>query len=227
MRSSLPTAELRLKVLARSAVRFLYFTRSLYITLWHNSIASRWLWGFEHVTRAEKKEQKKSLLKKLWVFYPFRFFFCDAAKPKENLNWLRASVTLDIYPQMISQVLAAPPSIHQTCQPAAPQVRHHCRHGPPQHRLDEFVELTTRAGTRGAPTLSSLGHLVFVLISFLFLSSLVDIVTVSVHLGSKALTVHYSFVALSNQFPSFRLSNTQYLCAKRRFMPHKDFMLSH
>lgn len=116
----------------------------------------------------KKKEQKKSSLIKLWVFLSFSFFFCDAAKPKEGLNWLRAAVTLDIHPQMISQVLAAPLSIHQTCQPAAPQVRRHCRHGPPQHRLDEFVELTTRAETRAAPTLSSLGHLVFVLISLLF-----------------------------------------------------------
>lgn len=73
VRSSLPTAELCLNVLARSAVPFLYFNRSLYITLWHNSIAFRWLWVLNMLQEQKKKATKKSLL---WVFlFVFLFFF--------------------------------------------------------------------------------------------------------------------------------------------------------
>lgn len=71
VRSSLPTAELCLNVLARSAVPFLYFNRSLYITLWHNSIAFSMAVGFEHVTRAEKKSDEKIFA----VGFSFRFSF--------------------------------------------------------------------------------------------------------------------------------------------------------
>lgn len=156
-------------------------------TLWQNSVAFRWLWGFEHVTREEKRNKKNSLLKNLWVF-PFCFPFVMQPNQKKVLAGLRVAVNFEIFPRMISQVLAALLSIHRTCQPGSstgatslPGLDNTDLVSLSSCQLEQNLVLhrLCRASVTGFS------------FRFFVLRALVNIVTVSVHLGSKALTVHY------------------------------------
>lgn len=85
--------------------------------LWHNSIALQWLWvsNMLQVQKKSNNNNKKNLCAGFFFsVFRFFFFFSYAAKPKESPTGCAWQWPSEIFPRMISQVLATLLSAHQT-----------------------------------------------------------------------------------------------------------------